>query len=358
MKKLLMTMLALMLVFALVGCNNNQGGGEEEANLQVGIVLPTKDEPRWLQDEASFSKILGDAGFTSEVMFSQGSPETELKNVESLIEKGVKAIVICAHDATAAGAAVQKARDAGIKVICYDRLITDTDAVDYYVTFNSFDVGVKQGEYLIKAYEGKTDVPLYLYSGAVTDNNAFIFFAGAWSVLNQAVANGQFRVVNCPEIADYSGKALSETADRDVLSKILGTITTNWDFNVAKSLAEGNLAANSAADKGDVAILAPNDGTARAIADAMAADGDITSWVITGQDAEAASLEYIKEGKQSMTVWKNTADLAKTTCDMVNAILGGGTPSTQAKYNNGKIEVPSSETPVTVVTQDNVDIVK
>ena len=98
------------------------------------------------------------------------------------------------------------------------------------VTFNSFDVGVQQGQYLIDAYAGQTDVPLYLYSGATTDNNAFIFFAGAWSVLSDAVANGQFTVANCDAIAPYIGQTLDVTADHEALADILGTITTNWEF--------------------------------------------------------------------------------------------------------------------------------
>ncbi|MBO4638048.1 MAG: sugar-binding protein [Clostridiales bacterium] len=334
--------------------DDTQAATSSDGELQVGIVLPTRDEPRWIQDEASFTSILGDAGFTSEVLFSQGSSATELTNVESLIEQGIDVLVICAQDATAAAAAVETAHNAGVKVICYDRLITDTDAVDYYVTFNSFDVGVQQGQYLIDAYQGQTDVPLYLYSGATTDNNAFIFFAGAWSVLSEAVENGQFTVANCDAITPYIGQTLDVTADHEALSDILGTITTNWDFNTAKSLAEANLVSNDASLKGDCAILAPNDGTARAIADAFADDNDVTSFVITGQDCETASLGYICSGLQSMTIWKNTAELASTTCDMVNAILGNNTPVTTTTYNNGTIEVPSNETAVTVITIDNI----
>ena len=358
-KKIISTALALTMAASLAGCSNLDPATEGNANaagdeLQVGIVLPTRDEPRWIQDEASFTSILGDAGFTSEVLFSQGSSATELTNVESLIEKGIDVLVICAQDATAAAQAVEVAHAAGVQVICYDRLITDTEAVDYYVTFNSFDVGVQQGQYLIDAYEGQTDVPLYLYSGAASDNNAFIFFAGAWSVLSDAVANGQFTVANCDAIAPYIGQTLDVTADHEALADILGTITTNWDFNTAKSLAEANLVSVDDSAKGDVAILAPNDGTARAIADAFSADAGITSFVVTGQDCETASLGYICSGLQSMTIWKNTAELASTTCDMVNAILSGNTPSTSTTYNNGVFEVPSNETAVTVITIDNI----
>ena len=327
------------------------GSGED---LQVGIVLPARDEPRWIQDEASFTSILGDAGFTSEVLFSQGSSAKELSNVETLIEKGIDVLVICAQDANAAVEAVETAHDAGVKVICYDRLVTDTNAVDYYVTFNSYDVGVQQGQYLIDAYEGQTGVPLYLYSGATTDNNAFIFFAGAWSVLSAAVAEGEFTLANCDAITPYAGQVLDVTADRAVLSDVLGTITTNWDYNAAKSLAEANLIYADASLKGDCAVLAPNDGTARAIADAFSADPDVASYVITGQDCETASLGYICSGLQSMTIWKNTAQLASTTCDMVNAILNGNEPSASTTYNNGTIEVPSNETAITVITIDNI----
>ena len=352
MKKILALILSLAMLTAmtmsLASCN------AEDESVDVGIVLPTKEEPRWLQDEASFKDALDKAGFTSEVLFSQGKSDVELSNVEALLEKNIKVLVICAQDATAAGAAVNKAKAAGVKVVCYDRLITGTDAVDYYVTFNSFSVGVEQGQFLIDAYKDKTGVPLYIYSGAVTDNNAFIFFAGAWSVLNKAVADGQFVVQNCTAIADYSGKALDAEKDHDTLSKILGTITTDWNFNTAKSLAEGNLVAADASAKGDVAILAPNDGTARAIADAFTADADIKSYVITGQDAEMASLKYIQDGKQSMTVFKNTATLATSTCDLVSALLKDETPEAVATYNNQAKDVPSTDVAVTVVDKDKL----
>jgi putative multiple sugar transport system substrate-binding protein len=352
MKKLLALILSVAMLAAMAVTLTSCSGGDDA--VQVGIVLPTKDEPRWLQDEASFKDALDSAGFTSEVLFSQGKSDVELSNVEALLEKDIKVLVICAQDATAAGAAVNKAKAAGVDVVCYDRLITGTDSVDYYVTFNSFAVGVAQGQYLIDAYKDQTGVPLYIYSGAVTDNNAFIFFAGAWSVLNKAVADGQFVVQNCPAIKDYAGKALDPDADHDTLSTILGTITTDWDFSKAKSLAEANLVAANASAKGDVAILAPNDGTARAIADAFSADSAVSSYVITGQDAEMASLKYIQDGKQSMTVWKDTATLAKTTCDLVSSILGGNTPDTSTTYNNQAKDVPSAECAVTVVDKDKL----
>lgn len=148
----------------------------------VGIVLPTKDEPRWLQDQARFESVIADTDYTVEVLFSQGSSATELTNVETLIAQGMKVLIICAQDAAAAGIAVENAKAEGITVISYDRLITDTEAVDYYVTFDSVAVGEAMGQYLVDNAQGQGN-SLYLYAGAQTDNNAFLFFEGAWNIL-------------------------------------------------------------------------------------------------------------------------------------------------------------------------------
>lgn len=322
-----------------------------DGELQVGIVLPTKDEPRWLQDQSKFEEILGDAGFTNQVLFSQGSSSTEKTNVETLISKGIKVLIICPQDGAAAAAAVQEAKDAGVKVISYDRLITGTDAVDYYVTFDSKSVGAAQGQYLIDNAPEGSDIPLYLFAGAATDNNAFIFFEGAWSVLQPKIADGTFKIANSDE-----AEALKDKAEltHDEIGKIIGQITTDWDFNVAKSKAEANLTAVGADMKGDVLVLAPNDGTARSIADVFASDKDVSSYVVTGQDSEKASVQYIIDGKQSMTVFKDTRTLAADSVAMAVDILDGKEPATDSTYDNGNIEVPAKQTVINVVTKDNV----
>ena len=320
-------------------------------DVQVGIVLPTKDEPRWLQDQAQFENILGDAGFTNQVLFSQGSSATEKTNVETLISQGIKVLIICAQDGGAAAAAAEAARDAGVTVIAYDRLITGTDAVDYYVTFDSFSVGVAQGQYLIDNAPAGSGIPLYLYSGAATDNNAFIFFEGAWSVLQPKIADGTFVIANSSEAVALQDKA---ELTRDEEAKIIGQITTDWDFNVAKSKAEAHLTAASADMKGDVVVLGPNDGTARSIADVFSTDKDVTSYIVTGQDAEIASVQYVIDGKQSMTVFKDTRTLAADSVAMAVSVLNGETPSTDTTYNNEAKDVPAKQTNIVVVTQDNV----
>lgn len=331
----------------LTGCK--QGGGGKD-KLAVGIVLPTKDEPRWVQDEERFRSALEQKGYNVEILFSQGDSSKEKTNVEDLITKGIKVLVICPHDGTAAAASADAAAEAGIKVISYDRLIRETSAVDYYVTFDSFIVGVQQGQYLIDNAQGQGN-PLYLYAGAASDNNAFIFFAGAWSVLQPKIADGTFVIKNSDVAESLSGK---KDLSRDELGKVLGQITTNWDFNTAKNLAEANLTATTAADKGEVFILAPNDGTARAIADAFAADGDVTKYHVTGQDAEKASVQYIIDGKQSMTVFKDVRTLVGDAIDAAVMMLEGKNPPASTTVNNGVKDVPSTPSDVVTVTQSNV----
>lgn len=340
-------LLLVMSLFAAMAAACSGGGG---GKISVGIVLPTKDEPRWVQDEQRFKDALSDTKYTTEILFSQGSSAKEKENVETLINKGIKVLVICPQDGDAAAAAVEAAKKEGITVIAYDRLITNTDAVDYYVTFDSVAVGAAQAQYLVDHAKGSGE-PLYLYAGAASDNNAFLFFQGAWQVLQPKIADGTFKIANSSEAEGLKDKA---ELSRDELSKIIGQVTTNWDPNEAKNKAQTHLTAAAADMKGDVAILAPNDGTARSIADVFASDSAVTSYVVTGQDAEKASVQYIIDGKQSMTVFKDVRTLVKDSMDMAVAILDGKTPETTGSYNNGKVDVKAKQTNVIIVDKDNV----
>ncbi|MGB2994233.1 MAG: sugar-binding protein [Paenisporosarcina sp.] len=344
-KAILLSIFLMMFTLIAAGCTE---GGSSEVN--VGIVLPTKDEPRWVQDEQRFKDAIADTKYTSEILFSQGSSAKEKENVETLINKGIDVLIICPQDGDAAAAAVEAAKKEGITVISYDRLITNTDAVDYYVTFDSLAVGAAQAQYLVDNAQG-SDVPLYLYAGAATDNNAFLFFEGAWKVLQPKIADGTFKIANSSE-----AEALKDTAElsRDQQSKIIGQITTNWDANDAKNKAQTHLTAVSDDLKGDVAILAPNDGTARSIADVFGSDSAVSSFLVTGQDAEKASIQYILDSKQSMTVFKDVRTLVKDAMGMAVEVLDDKTPETTGSYDNGEIEVKAKQTDVIVVDKANV----
>ncbi|MFC5531844.1 sugar ABC transporter substrate-binding protein [Cohnella yongneupensis] len=345
-KSFSLVMIIAMFAMLVAACSKSK-------DIEVGIVLPTKDEERWIQDEQRFKDAIKDTKYKTEILFSQGSSAKEKENVEALIAKGIKVLIICPYDGDAAGAAVEAARDEGIKVISYDRLITNTDAVDYYVTFDSVDVGRKQAQYLVDHAKGNGQ-PLYLYAGAASDNNAFLFFQGAWEVLQPKIADGTFKIANSSEAVALQDKA---ELSRDEMSKIVGQITTNWEPNEAKNKAQSHLTAAAADAKGDVAILAPNDGTSRAIADVFGADSAITSHVISGQDADKSSIQYIIDGKQSMTVFKDVRTLVKDAMGMAVSILDGNTPETTGVYPNGKIDVKAKQTNINVVDKANVQSV-
>ena len=353
--KKLYSILAILMIAATVlsACGPKETEAPADTggtSLAVGIVLPTKDEPRWIQDETRFKDALTAAGYDVEILFSQGDSAKEKANVEALIAKGIKVLIICPQDGAAAAASADAARAAGVKVISYDRLILNTDAVDYYVTFDSVAVGEAQAQYLVDKASGSGN-PLYLYAGAASDNNAFLFFEGAWNVLQPKIADGTFVIKNSSEAVALQDKA---SLSRDEMGKIIGQVTTNWDFNTAKTLAESNLTAAAAADKGNVFILAPNDGTARAIADAFGADTDVASYVVTGQDAEKASVQYIIDGKQSMTVLKDVRTLVADAISAAVAFLEGNTPPETTTYNNGTNDVPAKPSEVITVDKDNV----
>ncbi len=253
----------------------------------------------------------------------------------------------------ATAAAVEEAKAAGVKVISYDRLITNTTALDYYVTFDSIAVGAQQAQYLVDHATGKGN-PLYLYAGAATDPNASIFFRGSWGVLQPKIADGTFAIKNSSQAVSLQANV---TLTRDQESAIFRQITTNWDAHTAKNLAEFNLTTATAADKGNVFILAPNDCTARAIADVFAADKDVKSYVITGMDAEEASMQYIIDGKQSMTVFKDVRILVQSAIDATLAMLKDQTPAVNGTYNNGMMDVSALQSPVISVDKANVQAV-
>jgi putative multiple sugar transport system substrate-binding protein len=318
--------------------------------VDIGIVLPTKDEPRWVQDETRFRDALKDTNVSVDVLFSQGSPAMERQNVEALISKGMKVLIICPHDAVAAAGTVEMAKKAGVTVISYDRLVTNTTAVDYYVTFDSVQVGRAQGQFLVDHATGKNN-PLYLYAGALSDNNAFLFFQGAWEVLQPKIADGTFRIINSSEAIKLQEK---KNLTREEMAKIIGQITTDWSFTVARRKAEDNLTRARKNDKGTVFILAPNDGTARAIADAFRQDRDVKKYYVTGQDAEKASIQYILDGKQSMTVFKDVRLLVKDSIALAQFVLKGVKMITPQSYDNGAKMVPAIQSEIQVVTKDNV----
>jgi putative multiple sugar transport system substrate-binding protein len=313
----------------------------------IGIVLPSNWVPG---EQARFQDALKATGYGAQILLSQDST-TERTDVEALISRGMKVLILTPQGGAAAATAADEAKAAGVSVISNDRLILNTVAVDYYVTFDNVAVGAAQAQYLIDRAGATKGNNLYLYAGAASDNNSFAFLEGAWEKLQPRIADGTFVIRNSSLAVALQGKP---TLTRDEESWIIGQVTTNWDFNTARNLAKANLFVVSAAEKSTVFILAPNDNTARAIAGAFAADKDVITSYVTGQDAEKASVQYIIDGKQGMTVFKDPRSLVKDAIAAAVAFLKGGAPVKTTTQNNGTIDVPSRLLPAVAVTRDNI----
>jgi len=303
-------------------------------------VIEIADTVTVLRDGQTICTLDAHKGEVSEFVLIKNMVGREINNIYPERQR---------HPFKAAAAAIEAAKTGGVKVISYDRLITNTKAVDYFVTFDSKAVGALQAQYLVDHAKGKGN-PLYLYAGALTDPNSFIFFQGGWEILQPRIADGTFVIKNSNQaVASQETLQLS----REQTTRIMRQITTNWDANTAKNLAESNLTAAAATDKGDVFILAPNDITARAIADVFAADQDVKRFVITGQDAEPDSVQSILDDRQSMTVFKDVRTLVQTAVDTARALLKGEAPTTEVTYNNGAYDVPTIQSPVISIDKKN-----
>jgi putative multiple sugar transport system substrate-binding protein len=313
----------------------------------IGIVVPSS----WIPGEgARFQNALKTSGYGFQILSSQDSA-TEAADVRALIGRGIKVLILAPQAGAAAAAAADAARAAGASVIANDRMILDTVAVDYAVTFDKLAVGAAQAAYLIEKAGATKGNNLYLYAGNAADDNTFGFFEGAWEKLHPRIADGTFVIRNSSLAVALQG---NPTLTRDQQDRIIGQITTNWDVNAARYLAQSNLMAAAAADKGTVFILAPNDATARAIAVTFSADPAVTKVYVTGQDADKASIQAIIDGRQGMTVFKDPRVRVRDAVAAAVALLKGGTPVANTSYNNGAIDVPARTSPIVTVTRDNI----
>ena len=187
------------------------------ASVPIGIVLPSN----WVQDQTRFQDALKATGYGAQVLFSRDSA-TEKAAVETLISRGIKVLILTPQDGAAASAAADEAKAAGVSVIANDRLILDTVAVDYYVTFDNVAVGAAQAQYLIDRAGATKGNNLYLYAGAASDNNSFAFLEGAWEKLQPRIADGTFVIRNSSLAVALQGKP---TLTREQQGRIIGQIT-------------------------------------------------------------------------------------------------------------------------------------
>lgn len=299
---------------------------------QIGIAMPTQSSLRWISDGNELKSALESKGYTVDLQYAEDDIPNQLAQIENMVTKGVKALVIASIDGTTLSSVLQQAADQGIKVIAYDRLIRDSANVDYYTTFDNFQVGVLQANSLVKGLKERfPDTKPWnveLFGGSPDDNNAFFFYDGAMSVLQPMIDSGDIVIKSGQMGMDQVG-------------------TLRWDGAVAQARMDNILSANYSDGSTVQGVLAPYDGLSRGIISSLRGvgygSGDLPWPIITGQDAEAPSVKAIIAGEQYSTIYKDTRELAKTTADLVDTVISGGTPEglDTTTYDNGVKVVPS-----------------
>ena len=335
-------------MLALTAC----GGGRDEetggsdapakgfaANSLIGVALPAKTSENWVLAGDLFTNGLKEAGFQSDVQYAGASTTVadQQAQITAMVTKGAKVIVIGATDAAQLSTQVAAAHQAGAKVIAYDRLITNTPDLDYYVAFDNFKVGQLQGQALLdgmKAKKPKGPYNIELFSGSPDDNNAGVFFNGAMDVLKPAIDSGDVVV------------ASKQT-------EVKQTAIQGWKAEGAQARMD-QLLTSTYGNKELDGVLSPNDTLARAIITSIKGAGKKVP-VVTGQDSEVESIKSIMAGEQYMTINKDTRNLVKETINMVKALQTGGTPQVNdtKSYNNGSKVVDTYLLPPVAVTKAN-----
>ncbi|WP_330291336.1 multiple monosaccharide ABC transporter substrate-binding protein [Streptomyces sp. NBC_00576] len=323
------------LALSLSACGQSgEGGSDASADSAkggtIGIAMPTKSSERWITDGANVVKDLQAKGYKTKLVFGEDDPDQQVSQIENLITQGVKALIVAAIDNKSLNNVLQQAADAKIPVISYDRLILGTKNVDYYASFDNQKVGELQATYLVDKLgvaSGKGPFNIELFAGSNDDNNTKYFFNGAMSVLKPYI----------------DSKKLVVKSGQTELTKVT---TLRWDGATAQKRMEDILTSTYTSGRVD-AVLSPYDGISIGILAALKSDGygakNKPLPVISGQDAELASVKSIIAGQQSMTVYKDLRKLAQVATDMVDASLNGKKPEINdtKSYDNGTKIVPA-----------------
>ncbi|MFH8218624.1 multiple monosaccharide ABC transporter substrate-binding protein [Streptomyces sp. NPDC018057] len=329
------TATAACLCLALSACGQSSEGGSKEDKGStkggtIGVAMPTKSSERWIADGNNVVKNLESKGYKAKLVFGEDDPDTQVSQIENLITQGVKGLIVAAIDNKSLNNVLQQAADAKIPVISYDRLILGTKNVDYYASFDNEKVGQLQAGYIVEQLglkSGKGPFNIELFAGSNDDNNTKYFFDGALSVLKP--------YIDSKKLVVRSGQ-----------TKLNQVTTLRWDGATAQRRMDDILTSAYKSARVD-AVLSPYDGISIGVLSALKSDGYGSGSkplpVITGQDAELASVKSIIAGQQTQTVYKDTRKLAEVASTMVDDVLNGKKPEVNdtKSYDNGAKVVPS-----------------
>lgn len=337
MKRFIGIILAIIMVISMMGCGITDTNTETDYSsssgsekVMVGVSMPTKSLQRWNQDGENIKKILEEKGYKVELEFAENKIESQISQIENMITKEAEIIVVAAIDGSALTNVLDNAKEDGIDIIAYDRLIMNTDAVSYYATFDNHNVGTIQGEYIeekLGLKDGNGPFNLEIVTGPLDDNNVVFFYRGAMDVLQKYIDNGQLVV--------RSGQTTREQA-----------ATPKWDEQEAQARMDNIITAHYTDEIID-AVLCSNDSVSLGVQSALKSAGYGTSKkpmpILTGQDANISNVKAIVDGNQSMSVFKDTRALADKVAEMVDAIISGEEAEVNdtETYDNGVKVIPS-----------------
>jgi putative multiple sugar transport system substrate-binding protein len=308
----------------------------------IGVAMPTKASARWIDDGNNMVKQLEAKGYKVDLQYGDDDIPNQLNQIENMVTKGDKVLVIASIDGTTLTDVLQKAHNSGIKVIAYDRLIRNSPNVDYYATFDNYKVGVEQGTSIVDSLglkDGKGPFNIELFGGSPDDNNAYFFYNGAMSVLQP--------YIDSKKLVVRSGQTGMQAVS-----------ILKWDAATAQSRMDSLLSAYYTQDKLN-AVLAPNDNIAVGVLSSVKGVGYGSGGqpypVVTGQDCQVQSVKYIVDGEQTSSIYKDTRELAKVVVGMIDALVSGGQPQINdtKTYDNGKKVVPTYLLNPVLVTKAN-----
>lgn len=331
MKRLSVVVLTIFFSVFFVSCTAINAGSGERNVKKVGLALPTKSSQRWVDDGNNMKEKLESLGYEVDMQYAEDIIESQVAQIENMITKEMDVIVIAAIDGNVLGDVVDKAIEAGIPVIAYDRLIMNTKNLSYYATFDNFKVGELIGNYIADSLGvtngEKGPFNLEIFGGSPDDNNAYFLYDGALSVLQQYIDNGEINV----------------KSNQIDMSKVS---TLRWDGATAQTRMDNLLSTYYTGENID-AVLSPYDGISLGVISSLKSmgygTGDLKLPIVTGQDAELSSIKSIIAGEQTQTVFKDTRILAEKTVGMVEAILNGEEAEVNdtSSYYNNEMYVPS-----------------
>ena len=327
--------LSLLVLLVTAGCGGKDGQHKVAASFANSSVS-------WQKNGEAIKNELLDMGYDVDIQYAD-TADQQVEQIAAQIKEKPDALVIGAVSGDALTDVLKDAKDAGIPVIAYDRLIMNTDAVSYYATFDNEAVGESQAEYIVQKLGLKQNAgpfTMEIFAGDTGDNNAHLFYSGAMKVLQPYIDDGKIRVPS------------GETSFDQVTIK-------DWKAETAEERMQKLLTGPDAGVKLDI-ILSPNDGIAGGIRKALKANGYTTMPLITGQDAEEQALTAIRNGEQAMTVYKQPEVLVAKTIRMIKAVVDGTKPdiNNNTTYNNGVLTVPAYLCTPLVIDTTNLDVVK